>query len=153
MNMISSGEIEGAVTGGAVTGGASTSARVTLNVRVVLLPAASVMVMVNVFVPSIKPTVLLNMPPTTGTTLLFILTVTPVASLTEPPISMLLFVVVKVQPVAIGVAWREDDIVTVGVVVSMVNDQVLDQSLVLPTISIVRTRQYHVPSANAAVGV
>ena len=153
MNMISSGEIEGAVTGGAVTGGASTSARVTLNVRVVLLPAASVMVMVNVFVPSIKPTVLPNMPPTTGTTLLFILTVTPVASLTEPPISMLLFVVVKVQPVAIGVAWREDDIVTVGVVVSMVNDQVLDQSLVLPTVSIVRTRQYCVPSANVAVEV
>lgn len=125
----------------------------TVKILVVVLPAASVTVIVNVFTPPTKSTVLRKTPLTTGTGLSFILTVTPVASSIEPLISMLLAVVVSVQPVAVSVAPKAGDIVTAGGRVSMVNDQVLDQPPMLPAASTVRTRQYHTPSANAAVGV
>lgn len=117
--MTSSGEIAGA------TGGALAPTWETLSVRIVVLPTASTTVMVKVFVPTTKFTVLLKLPPTRGTTLLFILTITPVASLTEPLTSMLEAEVVSIQPVAVGVApraWRADEIDMVGFVASIVND-------------------------------
>jgi len=112
---------------GAAGAGAGAGAVVLITVRVrdVVLPAASVAVMVNVFAPPTKLTVLLKLPPTTGTDLPFILTVTPVASPTEPLSSMLANDVVNFHPVAVSVAPRAGDILTVGVVVSMVKDQLV----------------------------